>query len=290
MKKVNKQRIVIIGSNGFVGSSFKKISSNIYTVINISRDNVDLVSMNAEKKISKIIKNGDMIFFAAASAPVKNQNMLIDNLIMCNNITKALVKINFKKLVYLSSDAVYSDQMISLNEFSKTDPNSLHGIMHLAREKILKDMFGKKITIVRPTLIYGSSDPHNGYGPNTFIRMAKKNKNIKLFGKGEEKRDHVYIEDVTKIILSIFKQNLNGTFNICSGKLISFYEIAMLVKNNINPKIKIIFSKRKTPMPHNGYRPLSNKKILKYNKQFKFINIKNFLLHKKYYSDIDFYS
>ena len=29
-------------------------------------------------------------------------------------------------------------------------------------------------------------DTHNGYGPNLFLNLASKNKDIKLFGKGEE--------------------------------------------------------------------------------------------------------
>ena len=66
-------------------------------------------------------------------------------------------------------------------------------------------VFGKKITIVRPTLIYGSSDPHNGYGPNQFIRLAQAKKDLSLFGRGEEKRDHVNVNDVGNIIYFLVK-------------------------------------------------------------------------------------
>ena len=38
---------------------------------------------------------------------------------------------------------------------------------------------------LRPTLIYGNGDTHGGYGPNKFLQL--KNKDIILFGKGEEK-------------------------------------------------------------------------------------------------------
>ena len=39
------------------------------------------------------------------------------------------------------------------------------------RENILK-LLNIKLCIVRPTLVYGANDPHNGYGPNKFIRLA----------------------------------------------------------------------------------------------------------------------
>jgi len=38
--------------------------------------------------------------------------------------------------------------------------------MHLTREMILKNKFNKILCILRPTLIYGPGDSHNGYGPN----------------------------------------------------------------------------------------------------------------------------
>ena len=63
--------------------------------------------------------------------------MLNNNLKICNNVAKALNKISFKKIIYVSSDAVYSDMRGKINETSKTVPNSLHGQMHIRREKIL---------------------------------------------------------------------------------------------------------------------------------------------------------
>ena len=73
--------------------------------------------------------------------------------------------------------------------------------MHLTRENLLNKLFSEKILILRPTLVYGKNDPHNGYGPNSFIRLARKNKDIKIFGK-EKKRDHIHIEDVVQIIFN----------------------------------------------------------------------------------------
>ena len=47
-----------------------------------------------------------------------------------------------------------------------------------------------------------------------------------MFGKGEERRDHVYIDDVTGVILLCLKKNFFGDLNIATGKLYSFYNIA----------------------------------------------------------------
>jgi len=47
------------------------------------------------------------------------------------------------------------------------------------------------LAILRPTLVYGAGDPHNGYGPNRFRRLASANQPIVLFGEGEERRPAV---------------------------------------------------------------------------------------------------
>ena len=81
--------------------------------------------------------------------------------------------------------------------------------MHLMRENILKRSFNKKkLVIVRPTLVYGKGDTHSGYGPNLFIKRAKKNKNIILFGNGEELWDHIWINNLSDIIVKFLKKEV----------------------------------------------------------------------------------
>ena len=91
--------------------------------------------------------------------------------------------------------------------------------MHLTREKMLTEKFKGKICVVRPTLIYGLGDPHNGYGPNQFNNLINSKKDINLFGKGEELRDHIHIDDVCNIILDIIIKRGVGILNLVSGKV-----------------------------------------------------------------------
>ena len=54
-----------------------------------------------------------------------------------------------------------------------------------------------KLYFSKGTLVYGFLDPHNGYGPNLFVRKSKFENQIKLFGNGEELRDHIDIRLVS---------------------------------------------------------------------------------------------
>ena len=243
-----------------------------------SRD-VNLVNKKAILFLSKKIKFQDIIVFISAQAPVKNFKMMNNNLQMCKNFCEAGLEKKISKIIYISSDAVYSDSYKKLNENSKTLPNSYHGAMHLTRELIFK-MYFKNICILRPTLVYGPEDTHKGYGPNKFLYLAKKNQDISLFGLGEELRDHIYIEDLIKILYDCVMSNKNGIYNIASGKVNSFKKIAKTIVYLTKSKSKIFNTKRIGEMPHNGFRPFDIKLLKKDFKNIKFNNIESGI--KKY--------
>ena len=157
--------------------------------------------------------------------------------------------------------------------------------MHASREAILKNKFSKILCILRPTLIYGKGDSHNGYGPNRFINLALQNKEISIFGNGEERRDHIFINDLTEIIIKCLEKKAIGTLNLASGKIYSFRYIAEQIIRYSKSRSKLKRIKRSGPMPHNGYRPF-NVKLLK--KNFKNIKLSNIEIGiKKYLLDLD---
>ena len=189
-------RVAVVSSGNELIKSGKKIKdhqvydSNKYQIIHfLKRFNISVHDLG-------ILKD-DEIIFTSAVAPAKNIHDFKKNINMVINFSKVLNNLEFKKLIYISSDAIYSDSKKPLKEASKKCPDNWHGLMHLMRENILKRSFKKKkLVIVRPTLVYGKGDTHSGYGPNLFIKRAKKNKNIVLFGNGEELRDHIWINNV----------------------------------------------------------------------------------------------
>jgi UDP-glucose 4-epimerase len=253
-----KKRIVIIGSSGIISVNLqKKLKEKKLKFITIGRKNINLKKDKSYKALKKKIKSHDIVIFVSAEAPAKNMQMFFNNMKICDNICEALKEKKINKIIYISSDAVYSDSLKKINEKSKTLPNSIHGMMHLMREINLQINFKNKLCILRPTLIYGFGDSHQGYGPNRFVNFAKKDKDIFLFGKGEEKRDHIYIDDLINILLRCIKGNKLGIFNLASGMVNSFNKIAKTVVRLSGSKSKIFNTKRIGLMPHNGYRPFN---------------------------------
>ena len=253
--KTKPARVVILGAGGFVSGTVEtKLKSLEVPVFALPRRELDLTSETAGSALASILRPDDTILFVSAKAPVKNEAMLIENLFMAKTVCEAIKKSAVSHMVYISSDAVYSDSDKPMTESFCAQPASLHGMMHLARELILANSFNGPLCILRPTLIHGEGDPHNGYGPNRFMRLVKAGEDIQLFGNGEEKRDHVWIADVAEIITLAILFQSKGILNIASGEVNSFHDIAEKLVYLTGSSSQIFANPRIGPMPHNGYR------------------------------------
>jgi nucleoside-diphosphate-sugar epimerase len=259
-----KNNIIILGKYGFIASEIiKKLQLNNYKISCFSKNDIDLLQNKQLRRIDKVIKKNDILLFCSAIAPVKNINIFFKNIKMIENFLSLKNLNKLFSICYLSSDAVFSDSNQKLNEKSNKNPNNLHGLMHLTREKLIK-LSHSKVFCLRPTLVFGKNDPHNSYGPNSFIRSAIKEGQIKIFGNGEELRDHIHVDDIAKTFIGILKNKFFEDVNIVSGKILSFIEIANQIKKKYK-NTKIIKMKRKGPIPHNGYRAFDNKILKKIN-------------------------
>jgi UDP-glucose 4-epimerase len=260
-----KKRVVVFGASGFVGSAiFKQLDQAAYHVIGLSHKDCDLSDEKSHTTIQTHVQDGDIVVCAAAKAPAKNWDMLTENITIITHFIEGLRGKKISYLLNISSDAVYADSMEKLHETSLIAPTSPHGIMHCMREHLLERNITAAIGHLRPTLIYGEADPHNGYGPNSFLRSAKTSQKIELFGNGEEQRDHIFVGDVAKLACAMIAQKTTGAINAVSGNTISFMDIAKYIQQT-NPHVEISSKPRTGPMPHNGYRAFSSeaaKKLL----------------------------
>lgn len=252
---ISPDRVVIVGAGGFVGkAAANRLLARRVHVVGITRQDIDLLSGDAAEQLASRLRQSDTLVMIAAQAPVKTNSMLIDNLRMMAAVCTALGSVPVEHVIYVSSDAVYADGGTPLSETSCAHPASLHGVMHIARETMLANACKGALCILRPTLIYGATDPHDGYGPNRFRRLANRGEEIILFGEGEERRDHVYIDDVAEIITCCVVHKSEGVLNVATGTVTSFREIAEKVAA-MAPKTPAIRTLPRTgPMPHRGYR------------------------------------
>lgn len=251
-------RVVVLGAGGFIGGAvLRRLQAEKISVLALGRPTFDLLVPDACDRLAATLQPSDTLIFVSAKAPVKNPAMLLENLRMAEVACAALQRSPIAHLIYISSDAVYKDSPQPLSEDSCAEPGSLHGIMHLAREVMLRSVHAGPLGVIRPTLVYGLEDPHNGYGPNRFRRLAAAGKEIVLFGQGEERRDHVAVEDIAELTLRVAQHRSSGVANATSGEVVSFRALAEFCAAQFSSPPLIKGSPRSGPMPHDGFRPFA---------------------------------
>ena len=249
------QRVVVIGKSSFVGAAIMHHLEGLKVpCLGVGRDDVDLLEPDATTRLAALLRPSDSVVAVAAIAPCKTVAMLADNIILAKNILEALDHVKVSHVINISSDAVYPDQPLPLTENVPPSPDTLHGAMHLAREIAFRTSMGAPLATLRPSLLFGANDPHNGYGPNRFRRLAQEEAPIVLFGEGEERRDHVFIDDLAEIATRMLFHGSTGTLNVATGKVFSFAEIAQKVVAIAESSSLIKTSARVGDMPHKGYR------------------------------------
>jgi len=252
---INPSRVVVLGGGGFIGGAiFSHFEKSGIAVEALGRPNFDLLSAAADQKLANFLRPDDTLVFVSAKAPCRNTDGLIENLQMAKTVIAALKLQKISHLIYISSDAVYRDSDKPIDEYSCAEPGSIHGAMHLAREVAIKSELDLPLLIIRPTLVYGLKDPHNGYGPNSFRRLARKNEDITLYGEGEELRDHVYIDDIAELIYLAVCYKSIGITNAVSGEVVSFRKLAEFISRQNKSVGAVKSTIRFSKMPHNGYR------------------------------------
>ncbi len=264
-------RAVVLGAGGFVGAAAaQRLERYGVRVLKLARMQIDLQADDAAKRLAGLLRADDVLVASAAVAPVRSMADFAENARLVQEIVAALALRPVAHVVNIGSDAIYADSMSLLDESSPTAPDSLHGAMHLFREIALRGVAGEAFCSLRPTLIYGAADPHDGYGPNRFRRLAQAGKDIELFGEGEERRDHIHVDDVAELAARLVLRAGTGVLNAATGIVTSFRAIAETVVACAGTGVAIRTRPRTGPMPHGGYRAFDPARVCAAFPDFKF--------------------
>jgi nucleoside-diphosphate-sugar epimerase len=247
-------RVVVLGAGGFVGGAIlRRLGAERVATAALGRPGLDLTRDGAAESLAAELRPADSVVFVSAVAPTRSADDLVRNTKMVATVCAALTAHPVAHLVYLSSDAVYPDAASPVDETTPAAPASLHGAMHLARETALRGLSRIPTAMLRPSLIYGAADPHNGYGPNRFRRLAAKGEAITLFGNGEERRDHVAIDDVAEIAWRVLARRSAGILNVATGVSTSFRDVAEMTAALAQRPVEIKPTPRQTPVTHRHF-------------------------------------
>ncbi|MDR4493604.1 MAG: NAD-dependent epimerase/dehydratase family protein [Nitrospirales bacterium] len=246
-------RVVLFGGTGVIGKALRRdLERNKIPVVSFGSQELNLVEVHAPSRLIKLLRPTDSVVVLAGIAPNRGRGLdtMVDNIRMGIGLCEALVRQPVAHIVYVSSDAVYPRNIEMLDEQTPVEPSDPYSAMHLTRERLFSGLSRLPVAILRSTQISSSEDTHNAYGPNRFRQMAKQNGKIQLFGKGEDKRDHIVSSDVARIIHGCLLKRSHGILNVATGRSLSFAEVAEIVGGCFAPPPHLEFLPRPIPLTH----------------------------------------
>lgn len=255
-KPINPARVVILGARGFIGRALVEALQRAHiTTLPVSSVDLDLAAENAGDRLAAMLQPSDAIVLLSALTPDKGRGLqpFLANIRITASLCHALEKVTPSHVVYFSSDSVYPMRVGLISEQACAEPEDLYGMMHLAREMMIKSATKAPVAVLRTTLVYGAADTHNSYGPNRLRRMARKDGKVTLFGQGEETRDHILVDDIAALTVLSLRHRSAGTLNLATGRSISYAELAKKVAALFDKPIEISGTARQTPITHRHF-------------------------------------
>jgi len=243
-------RILITGGAGFIGSHIAayyhdkaevRVLDNLRSGYprNLAGLNVEFIrgDVRDRVKVAAAMKNVDYVFHLAAMIGVpesmKNPLECIDiNVNGTLTVLEEAARAKVKKLCFASSAAVYgnADNVIRREDMC-ADPDSIYAVTKLDGEhccKIFSESGKLKTVSLRYFNVFGPrQDPGSAYAaaPAVFCDRAIHGKKIQIFGDGEQSRDFVYIDDVVKVNAFFMENDLEGVYNVASGRSVSINDL-----------------------------------------------------------------
>ena len=280
-------KILVLGSNGMVGTSILNSFSNEnkFKIIPSTRKDTNLFKFSETEKLINETKPDILINAAAKVGGIVANNeqrtqFLIENLRINTNILESCIPFKNIKIINLGSSCIYplnAENPISEDEFmnGKLEPtNSPYAMAKLTAIELgnaMKEQYGHKVINLMPTNLYGPNDNFSEHDshviPGLMFRMEiAKNNNIDSFniwGSGKPLREFLHVDDLSNAIKFIINNEIEDSIlNVGSGDEVSIKSIAENIKQVIQYKGVLSFD---TSKPDGNPRKLLNSsKMLNY--------------------------
>lgn len=172
------------------------------------------------------------------------------------SLMEAMRDVGVKRVVFISSGAVYGDRSEQPLKVSNTpDPRSPYAVSKLAAEfyvRTIGDLWGIETVSLRVFNAYGPGQRLPPSHPPVipfFLRQAVRDGTLVVHGKGNQTRDYVYVDDVIRaMVAAATAPNIShAIINIGSGIETSVQDLVRLVLQVTGSHAEVVENPRTDP-------------------------------------------
>lgn len=273
------RNIIITGGAGFIGCNLcRRLLSTyndikIFCIDNLSSSNIeniqellindnfvfikdDIVNIDYDKLLNYYnIKDISQIFHLACMAsPIYYQNEPLNTLDTCYIGTKKILELGRKfksRILFTSTSEVYGNPLINIQVeeyFGNVNPIGIRACYdegkRIAETLCMEYVrnYNVNVCIIRIFNTYGPymSSIDGRVIPN-FINQALNNKNITIYGDGNQTRSFCYIDDQLNGIIKMIESNQTGPINIGNPEVYTMKKLALEIIRLTNSNSLLIY-------------------------------------------------
>lgn len=241
-------KYLITGGSGFIGTYFCEALSS-YEVVNydilqpIFETDAKYLEGDIHEvdKLAGALEGADTLIHLAATHFDFQKNYFKTNVEGTASLIKAAEKAGTKKILFLSSVAVYGSISKPTSELDQPQPDTPYGESKLEAEKLLtewqKNGPDRLLVVSRPTVVYG---PRN-FG-NVFNLIKQIDSGIYFhLGTGQNVKSITYVENLVNSCREVLSRHERGfyLFNNIDEPQLNTRDLGNLIAKLLGKKIRI---------------------------------------------------
>lgn len=265
------KNILVTGCAGFIGYNLSK------TLINQENNIIGIDSLNSayDKKFKELrlqnleedknfhffnkdlskedalngLDNIDVVYHMGARAGVRQSfkdplSYIKDNTIATTNVANFCKNNSIQKMILASTSSIYGnsgDKEMVEDLDEKINPPSIYASTKLSGETLAKTILSSEDTNLIITRFFTVYGPYGRPDMSIlrFIHWIMENKEVIIFGDGEQRRSFTYIDDVVELLLKVQDCDSSETFNVGNNKTSSLNEVIKIIENFSNKEAQV---------------------------------------------------
>ena len=191
----------------------------------------------------------DIVYHMGARAGVRQSfkdplSYIKDNTIATTNVANFCKNNSIQKMILASTSSIYGnsgDKEMVEDLDEKINPPSIYASTKLSGETLARTILSPHDTNLIITRFFTVYGPYGRPDMSIlrFIHWIMENKEVIIFGDGEQRRSFTYIDDVVELLLKVQNCESSDTFNVGNNKTSSLNEVIKIIENFSNKEAQV---------------------------------------------------